>query len=564
VRRLLLRLLGVATLLIAGTLAWVVATLPPAAVRPSPQPAHPNQITGAYHVHSARSDGSGSADDIAAAAAEAGLGFVIITDHGDATRPPDAPQYKHGVLIIDAVEISTTGGHVVALNLPGASAYPLAGETRDVIEDVHRMGGLAVAAHPDSPRPALRWRGGVMVDGIEWFNADSAAREHPRTTLVAAAARALFRAPEAVASLFQSSSAPLARWDAAARVRPTFSVAAVDAHARLGEDAGAGDASRLRSIAFPGYATMFRTIAQTVVLDAPPSGDAAIDAAAVLAALGSGRSYSVVRAFIDSPFALEFAAVGAAGRVDFAGTVAGDAPMVRAAVGEGTGARLVLLANGREVASGPGKVEFRAAADGAYRVEARLPGRPTPWIVSNVIWVGPRSPSAFSPPLAACSGPATPIPEDSWAVEKDRSSAATIDAGGPDLRVQYRLGPGAPAGQYAAMASGAAGETAIECVTFVASSAKPMRLSVQIRARGNGALRWGRSVYVDATPRPFSIALADLDPLDRRSPLRPIAARVQAILLVVDTLNAKPGTEGSIAFKDLAFVVAKNPGGGGL
>ena len=557
-RRLLLRLLGVAALLIAATLAWVVATLPPAAVRPSGQPAHPNRLTGAYHVHSARSDGSGSADDIAAAAAKAGLGFVIITDHGDATRPPDPPQYKQGVLIIDAVEISTTGGHVVALNLPGASAYPLAGETRDVIEDIHRMGGLAVAAHPDSPRPALRWRGaGLTVDGIEWFNADSEAREHPRTTLVAAAARALFRAPEAVASLFQSSNASLARWDAATRFRPTFSLAAVDAHARLGADADGGDSSSVRSIAFPGYATMFRTIAQTVVLEAPPTGDAAIDAGAVLAALGSGRSYSVVRAFIDSPFALEFAAIGAAGRVDFAGTAAGDSPMLRAAVGEGTGARLVLLANGREVASGPDKVEFRAPA-GAYRVEARLPGRPTPWIVSNVIWVGARAQDSLPPPTSpACSVPATLIPGDSWAVEKDRTSAATIETGGADLRVQYRLGPGAPAGQYAALASGAAGETAIECITFVASSPKPMRLSVQIRARGNGGLRWGRSVYVDATPRPFSVALADLDPLDRRSPLRPIAARVQSILLVVDTLNAKPGTEGAIVFKNLGFVPAR-------
>jgi hypothetical protein len=338
----------------------------------------------------------------------------------------------------------------------------------------------------------------------------------------------------------------------------------VDAHARLGGDADPGDSVTARALAFPGYTTMFKTIAQTVVLDAPPTREAATDAAAILSALGSGRSYSVVRAFIDNPFALEFAAIGTVGRVAFSGTIADEAPRLRAAVGQGTGARLVLLADGREVASGRDLVEFHAEAPGAYRVEARLPGRPTPWIVSNVIWVGARAQDPFSPPTsAACSVPATLIPGDSWAVEKDRTSAATIEAGGADLRVQYRLGPGAPAGQYAALASGAAGETAIECITFVASSAKPMRLSVQIRARGNGALRWGRSIYVDATPRPFSIALADLDPLERRSPLRPIAARVQSILLVVDTLNAKPGTEGAIVFKNLAFVPAKNPGGGG-
>jgi hypothetical protein len=205
-------------------------------------------------------------------------------------------------------------------------------------------------------------------------------------------------------------------------------------------------------------------------------------------------------------------------------------------------------------------VEFQATAPGAYRVEARLDGRPTPWIVSNVISVGTRPSDPFAPPPSAgCTAAPTMIPADSWAVEKDRTSTATIGADGKDLRLQYQLGPGIPAGQYAAIASGAAGENAIECIAFEASSARPMRVSVQIRARGAGALRWGRSIYVDATPRAFSIRLADLDPIDRRSTLRPIAAKVQSILLVVDTLNAKPGADGSIVFRNLSFVAAKNP-----
>ena len=42
-------------------------------------------VRGAYHVHSSRSDGTGTVDEIAAAAARAGLQFVIITDHGNGT-----------------------------------------------------------------------------------------------------------------------------------------------------------------------------------------------------------------------------------------------------------------------------------------------------------------------------------------------------------------------------------------------------------------------------------------------------------------------------------------------
>ena len=40
---------------------------------------------GGYHIHSVRSDGTGTVDDIAAAASRAGLQFLLLTDHGDAT-----------------------------------------------------------------------------------------------------------------------------------------------------------------------------------------------------------------------------------------------------------------------------------------------------------------------------------------------------------------------------------------------------------------------------------------------------------------------------------------------
>src|SRR5437588_466579 len=50
-------------------------------------------IAGAVHVHSRASDGRGTWDDIASAASRAALRFVVITDHGDATRPPEPPAY---------------------------------------------------------------------------------------------------------------------------------------------------------------------------------------------------------------------------------------------------------------------------------------------------------------------------------------------------------------------------------------------------------------------------------------------------------------------------------------
>ena len=114
--------------LLAGGLVLVAVSLPPARLTLE-TPFADGTIPGIIHVHTNRSDGRGTPDDIAAAAARAGLKFVVFTDHGDGTRTPDPPAYRSGVLCLDAVEISTTGGHYLALDMP-AAPYPLGGEAR--------------------------------------------------------------------------------------------------------------------------------------------------------------------------------------------------------------------------------------------------------------------------------------------------------------------------------------------------------------------------------------------------------------------------------------------------
>jgi len=134
-------------------------------------------IPGVLHVHSNRSDGRGTPEQIAHDAAKAGLKFVVITDHGDATRLPDPPIYREGVLCLEGTEISTSGGHYIAIDMP-AAPYPLAGEARDVVEDVKRLGGFGIAAHPDSPKLELRWREwNAPFDALEIVNLDTTWRQ---------------------------------------------------------------------------------------------------------------------------------------------------------------------------------------------------------------------------------------------------------------------------------------------------------------------------------------------------------------------------------------------------
>jgi hypothetical protein len=60
-------------------------------------------------------------------------------------------------------------------------------------------------------------------------------------------------------------------------------------------------------------------------------------------------------------------------------------------------------------------------------------------------------------------------------------------------------------------------------------------------------------VYIDSTERRIRVPLSTLEPVEPRA-LRPNVARVQSFLLVIDTLNARPGTGGEVLLKDLAFI----------
>src|SRR5688572_14021310 len=100
------KLLLMAAAVLAAVFLFVATTLPPAPV-PAAGSVNPavleRTVRGAYHVHSSVPDGAGTRDAVAAAAARAGLRFVVFADHGDGTRIPDPPRYVNGVLCIDAV-----------------------------------------------------------------------------------------------------------------------------------------------------------------------------------------------------------------------------------------------------------------------------------------------------------------------------------------------------------------------------------------------------------------------------------------------------------------------------
>jgi hypothetical protein len=553
--------LGLALMAVA-VIVWV----PPAPVGvPALVPAG-FTARGAYHIHSDRSDGSGSSDDIAAAAARAGLDFIIVTDHGDGMRQPDVPQYRHGVLVIDAVELNTTNGHLVALGLP-ATPYPFAGTAADVLDDVGRLGGFAIAAHPDSPRPTLKWTAwDVPVDGLEWINADSEWRDESAAGLARALFGYPFRAPGAMASVFDRPNDLLKRWDEMGATRSVPALAAADAHARLGADDP--DPSSFH-VPLPGYETTFRAFSNHVVLDRALTGDGTVDALAVLTSIRQGRTFTVIDA-IATPGGFDFRVENAVQAVGQMGSVVNleEAVTVRARISAPPGTTLRILRNGAVVQETREAELSVRAESGVYRVEAYTAGAPgtppVPWLLSNPIYVGLRHESPVTGEEALRSR--IPARTQEAATEKGvNDSSELVDAqvadgrdrllaGEPPLGWRFALAPGAPAGQFSAVQLPVTGGlAAFERVRFTVTSSGPMRAWLQLRA-GEATERWGKTFYADAEPRVVELPLKAFLPIGVTSSAQPPLDRIASLLFVVDTLNSRPGASGALTISDVAFV----------
>ena len=555
--------------ILVSVVALVLVTLlPPATRRTAPPP--PSTVRGAFHIHSNRSDGSGSVDAIAAAAARAGLQFIILTDHGDGTRAPDAAAYRHGVLTIDGVELNTTSGHYAVIGMP-ASPYPIAGTPDDVVEDVHRLGGFGIAAHPGSPRPSLSWQGwDSAFDGLEWINGDSEWRDEPRLTIARTLLTYPIRAPQSLATLLDRPERVLARWDALGATRKIVGLAGTDAHARLGFSQGTDPDVGSIHVRVPGYEASFRTFSNHVLLDAPLSGDASADASAVTDAIRTGRVYGVVDAFA-SPGGLSFVATSGArsARMGDDIRIEGDV-LLRASANAPPGTTLVLLRNGQRVHDvTDGRLEINAGTDvGVYRIEAYTTGAaggPTmPWMVSNPIYVGVERLATVGHTALTARIPARTTEA---ATESGPNDSSRIDvgppedardrtfAGAPAIEWSFGLSPGQPVGQFAAVPIPVSpGLEAFDAVQFRVSSPQPVRAWAQLRAPVGTTERWGATFYADSEPRTVTIPLTKFRPIGVTSSVQPPLAQVQFLLFVVDTLNTLPGSRGNITIAEVAFV----------
>jgi len=353
-------------------------------------PVAANDLTvwrGAIHVHSLLShDSCGTFPEIARAAREAGLNFVMLTDHPGPGVPEGQPRgVVNGIRFVPGVELN----HLLGLGVDHAIDEPDLGRA---IAAIHRQNGLAIVAHP---RGFRHWnvRG---FDGMEVYDLfdDIQAQYFPiaiprwfLTCLVRDSGREM-------SDILDRPALSVARWDRATGEPALVGIGTVDAHLT----------SRAECRVIDPYAMAFRHVQTWVEAPSCSTRD-------LLAALRNGRAEIVLAGF-GNPGWVRFAATDVRRTVMTGGDLA-PAGTVTFSIAIRHGAEVRLVKDGavvwtRVVAAGPARLTVPASGAGRYRVElwTRRGSRSVPWLLTNPIRIEETLEAGVHDPTA--SGPATP------------------------------------------------------------------------------------------------------------------------------------------------------------
>jgi hypothetical protein len=546
-----------------------------AAWRPLPLTGEPPadgyaRVAGVVHVHTTLSDGGGTPDEVISAARASGLGFVAISDHNSLDAKP-LEGWHDGVLVLVGTEISSPSGHVLGLGIDRDPSFRFNGDGLDALEDVRDLGGVPFAAHPFSARADLRWTGWDLPGpwGLELLNGDSEwRRAGPRLLLGAG----LYRLNPRYA-LLQGLRAPaeaLRRWDQLLSRRDVVGIAGADAHSRM-------PVTKRWTLRVPSYEALFSLARVHLLLDRALTGsNAAADRASVVAALREGRLYVGLDGLAPAD-AFSFVVEGAGGRW----TMGEHAPVVSGARARAggllpDGTRLVLLRDGQRLAEAAARLDVPLPGPGVYRVEARVPGWPVPWVISNPVyvfgesareartaaaaWPVPIAPASTTA-LAALPGSAAFTPEfdKTSAVEPDIVAPGAGPGGGEALKLAFRLGAPSAAQPFtwcALVNRQARDLSAYAGLHFRVKADGEYRAWVQLRdlnpaSADEGLEWWLASVRTSSDWREVALPFARFRTINRKTDGRLDPDKTRAIVFVLDPASVKPGTRGTIWLADV-------------
>jgi hypothetical protein len=366
------------------------------------------ELRGAISVHSGRShDAVGTFADIADAAADAGLDFVVLGDHpSDWLEEPGAldPVVIGSTLLIPGQEMVIEGkGRALVVGLDRDTLVQRwEGEVADLAARVSAVDGFISVVHARSPRGRERWQAGIDAPGVDaWESIDMSEVARLRladrwaayhiTSFLAGIATGTSHRPVLRLNREGASAPGLLAYDSARSRESLTLTAALNHHPK----------ARIFGRLVPSYAAFFRTYTNHVLVPEAPGSEPFQARARVLDGLKASRVYVSLGHAADAA-GFDFGPL--------ATTDESTAPLAVRLPPDAPGRLLVrVLRDGTEegwFAAPPGEiVAFQPPGDGAYRVEVYRAGIPlgsrryamSLWLLSNAVDVGP-VPGVLPPP----------------------------------------------------------------------------------------------------------------------------------------------------------------------
>jgi len=345
------------------------------------------EYVGHIHLHTTYSDGAATIEEVVRIASQAGLDFIIPTEHNVLIKELDG-WYDNTLLLmgeeVHDEERRPESSHYLALDVEQDVA-PYAQDPQAVINAVNDQGGFGFLAHPieyDTPpfieEPNLSWRDWQVsgYTGLELWNYMSEFKNH----LPNKAAAILFcYFPRLV--ILGPHPDTLAKWDELLQDKKTVVIGGSDAH---GNTYRLGPLSR----AVQPYDYLFRAVNTHILCEDAFNGQLAHDQRVVYDALREGRCF-VAYDLLGNTRGFRFTAKSGEATMIMGQEIALQGE-VSLEIHSPRRADIRLLRDGRIVARKKGKsLRWTTSEKGVYRVEAYRSFllRKRGWAFTNPIYV---------------------------------------------------------------------------------------------------------------------------------------------------------------------------------
>lgn len=364
-------------------------------------------LSGVFSVHTDRShDARGTREQVAGAAAAAGLDFVVVGDHPPDDRKPGwelwDPVVLGGILVEGGQELrAPEAGKILAMGVD-TTFRRWEGPYRSFSAMLMRANATSFVVHGRGPRDSERWIHPTVfgIQGWEVLDISEASRHRIRgpwglyhlVTLLAGLPVGL--GDEALLHLMREGfdTPTVAAFDSLRLRGPLTATAGLNAHPKV----------KLGPYLIPPYGPFFRTLVSHLVAPGPLPPDPFLARSVLAEAIRDGQLAIALGAPERAAGFRLGAVVGPEVAARMGGGVAARAGMVLRGGFEGGAGRKVIyrvLRNGREMAwiRGP-ELEWAPPRAGFYRVEVYTYGarlgktffRLRPWIFANPIaLIGP-------------------------------------------------------------------------------------------------------------------------------------------------------------------------------